>query len=36
MKEYYNMLAHKYVFPTMQDLKDEIDYYIENEMTYEG
>lgn len=36
MKEYYNMSAHKYVFPTMQDLKDEIDYYIENEMTYEG
>lgn len=36
MKEYYNMSAHKYVFPTMQDLKEEIDYYIENEMTYEG
>ena len=36
MKEYYNMSAHKYVFPTMQDLTDEIDYYIENEMTYEG
>lgn len=36
IKEYYNMSAHKYVFPTMQDLKDEIDYYIENEMTYEG
>lgn len=36
MKEYYDMSAHKYVFPTMQDLKDEIDYYIENEMTYEG
>lgn len=36
IKEYYSMSAHKYVFPTMQDLKDEIDYYIENEMTYEG
>ncbi len=36
IKEHYKMLAHKYVFPTMQDLKDEIDYYIENEMTYEG
>ena len=36
MKEYYNMSAHKYVFPTMQNLKDEIDRYIEKEMTYEG
>lgn len=36
MKKYYNMSTHKYVFPTMQDLKDEVDYYIENEMTYEG
>ena len=36
MKKYYSMSAHKYVFPTMQDLKDEIDYYIEHEMTYEG
>lgn len=32
----YSVLAHKYLFPTMQDLKDEIDYYIENKMTYEG
>lgn len=32
----YEMKAHPYLFPTMQDLKDEIDYYIENEMTYEG
>lgn len=36
MRESYSTKAHKYVFPTMQDLKDEIDYYIENEMTYEG
>ena len=36
MNDLYSTKAHKYVFPTMQDLKDEIDYYIENEMTYEG
>lgn len=36
VKEKYSVLAHKYLFPTMQDLKDEVDYYIENEMTYEG
>lgn len=34
--ESYSSIAHKYVFPTMQDLKNEVDYYIENEMTYEG
>lgn len=36
MKENYSIISHKYLFPTMQDLKDEVDYYIENEMTYEG
>jgi hypothetical protein len=36
IKEKYSILAHKYLFPTMHDLKDEVDYYIENEMTYEG
>ena len=36
VKNKYSVLAHKYLFPTMQDLKDEVDYYIENEMTYEG
>lgn len=36
VKEKYSVKAHKYLFPTMQDLKDEVDYYIENEMTYEG
>lgn len=36
VKEKYSVLSHKYLFPTMQDLKDEVDYYIENEMTYEG
>lgn len=36
VKERYCINSHKYLFPTMQDLKDEVDYYIENEMTYEG
>lgn len=36
LKELYDIKSHKYVFPTMKDLKDEVDYYIENEMTYEG
>lgn len=36
VKEQYSIESHKYLFPTMQDLKDEIDYYINNEMTYEG
>lgn len=36
VKEKYSLRAHKYLFPTMQDLKDEIDKYIENDMTYEG
>lgn len=36
IRESYSSIAHKYVFPTMQDLKNEVDYYIENEMTYEG
>jgi len=36
IQELYCTKSHKYLFPSMQDLKDEIDYYIENEMTYEG
>ena len=36
IKEKYALKAHKYLFPTMQDLKDEVDNYIEHEMTYEG
>lgn len=36
VKSKYSVKAHKYLFPTMQDLKDEVDNYIENEMTYEG
>lgn len=35
-KASYKQESHKYVFPTMHDLKEEIDYYINNEMTYEG
>ena len=34
--EKYSKSAHKYLFPTMQDLKDEVDNFIENEMSYEG
>lgn len=36
IKEFYSKLAHSYIFPTMQDLKDEIARYINCEMTYEG
>ncbi len=36
IQKQYSISAHKFLFPTMQDLKDEVDYYIENEMTYEG
>lgn len=32
----YSMISHCFYFPTMQDLKDEVDYYIDHEMTYEG
>lgn len=32
----YEKEAHRYLFPTMQDLKDEIKRYIEEEMQYEG
>lgn len=32
----YSMKSHRFLFPTMQDLKGEVDYYIENEMSYEG
>lgn len=35
-EEQYSKTSHKLLFPTMQDLKKEVDYYIENEMTYEG
>lgn len=36
MYEQYAKKSHKFLFPTMQDLKDEVDFYIENETTYEG
>lgn len=36
IEKQYNILSHRFLFPTMQDLKDEVDYYIENEMAYEG
>lgn len=36
MQRLYGMASHTYLFPTMQDLKDEIDYYINHEMTYES
>lgn len=34
--ENYNLNSHKYLFPTMQDLQDEIERYIKTEMNYEG
>lgn len=36
MKKKYAMESHKYLFPTMQDLKEEIERYIEEDMQYEG
>ncbi len=38
MKSFYSKQSHIYLFPTMQDLKDEIENYLLNdeEMTYEG
>lgn len=36
MQERYSMQDHKYLFPTMQDLKDEVERYIKNEMDYDG
>ena len=36
LQKQYKSRAHRYVFPTMQDLKDEVDHYIETEMPYEG
>ena len=34
--EKYKMKSHKYLYPTMQDLKDEVERYVEEEMNYEG
>ena len=36
MKAQYKLNAHRYLFPTMQDLKDEVKRYIEMEMQYDG
>ena len=36
MQEQYTKKSHKFLFPTMQDLKNEVDYYIDHETTYEG
>ena len=36
MGEKYNLKAHKQLFPTMLDLKNEVKRYIEQEMQYDG
>lgn len=36
MQNNYKKNAHKFLFPTMQDLKDEIKRYIDEELQYEG
>jgi hypothetical protein len=35
-KKQYSLISHKYLFPTMQELKDEIARYVETELNYEG
>ena len=35
-KNQYAKLSHKYLFPTMQELKDEIARYIDEELKYDG
>lgn len=35
-KKKYEKLSHKYLFPTMQELKDEIARYVEEELKYDG
>lgn len=36
LKKQYALKAHKYLFPTMQELKDEVKRYIDNELQYGG
>lgn len=36
MQPQYALKSHKYLFPTMQDLKNEVKRYIEQEMQYDG
>ncbi|NVP03095.1 hypothetical protein HWA77_23075 [Photobacterium damselae subsp. damselae] len=35
-KNKYSFASHKYLFPTMQELKDEIARYVEDELKYDG
>lgn len=35
-KKKYALTSHKYLFPTMQELKDEVARYIEEELKYDG
>ena len=35
-KDRYSYISHKYLFPTMQELKDEIVRYIDEELKYDG
>lgn len=35
-KKQYAKLSHRYLFPTMQELKDEIARYVEEELKYDG
>ena len=35
-KERYALVSHKFLFPTMQELKDEIARYVETELKYDG
>ena len=35
-KSKYSLKEHRYLFPAMQDLKDEVERYVEEEMNYEG
>lgn len=35
-RKQYSNLSHKFLFPTMQELKDEISRYIEEELKYDG
>lgn len=35
-KRQYSLVSHKYLFPTMQELKDEIARYVEEELKYAG
>lgn len=36
IKEQYKKNAHKYIFPTMRDLRNEICRYVENDLDYDG